>query len=330
MDLNLVVPSFARWLAFAAGGWLVAACAALAAQVDSSAEIRVAIGQGKAVVSAGEDLFTEYDFASYARPILYPLLGPGQIHFTRHWPMRDDIAGEAHDHPHHKSVWFAHGDVNGLDFWSEKARIENESIETAPEDPSSWPGIVAGNRWMGPDGVVCREVATLRFRAEPTARFVDCAYRIYSERTVTFGDTKEGTFALRTHPALNLKKSAEDAPEPGHAENSQGERDGALWGRPARWVCYFGVLDGTPGGIAVFDHPGNLRHPTTWHARDYGLVAANPFGLHDFLAKPAGEGKFVLLPKQTLTLRYQIVLFSGEFDRNQVEGWYRAFAQLER
>jgi hypothetical protein len=300
------------------------AAAARAQTRDAGRSVEVAVGERKATVTIGDKLFAEYDFASYARPILYPLLGPGQVSFVRHWPMRDDVPGEAHDHPHHKSLWFAHGDVNGVDFWSEKGSIRNQQIQPAETDGDAWPGLVAVNQWVGPDGPICREVATLRFAATDEARWVDCQYELSGETEIVFGDTKEGTFALRTHPGLNLTR-AENGPPAGHAENSAGERDGAIWGRPARWVCYYGQIEEQDCGLAILDHPQNLRHPTTWHARDYGLVAANPFGLHDFLGQPRGSGEFRLPAGESLRLRYRVILFRGPFERQTIEDWFQEF-----
>ena len=331
-EMNRSAISFAALWLTALGllsllGTMVAApSAACGQQASGLLPVTVEIGDSKAVVQAAGELFAEYDFTSYARPILYPLLGPGQVSLVRHWPMRADVAGEAHDHPHHKSLWFAHGDVNGLDFWSEKARIKNLRIGLASTESEEWPGLIAVNQWMGTEGVVCNESATLRFAAMEHTRFIDCRYQLTSEQEVVFGDTKEGTFALRTHPALNLT-STSDGPPPGHAENSEGDRDQAIWGKPARWVAYFGTIDGQPYGLAILDHPGNLRHPTTWHARDYGLVAANPFGLHDFLQRPRGAGDFRLKPGEALTLRYRVILFRGPYHRENIVGWFDQFAR---
>jgi hypothetical protein len=289
--------------------------------------VTVAIAETKATIQADGELFAEYDFSTYARPIVYPLLAPGQVSLVRKWPMRDGVAGEAHDHPHHKSLWFAHGNVNGLDFWSEKAQIKNVRIGPTEPDEKAWPGLVAVNQWLGPDGVVCQETATLRFAASQDWRLVDCLYQLTADQEVLFGDTKEGTFALRTHAALNLTPTP-DGPPAGHAENSGGERDQAIWGKPAQWVAYFGTIDGQEYGLAVLDHPQNLRHPTTWHARDYGLVAANPFGLHDFLQKPPGTGDYVLKPGDSLTLHYRVVLFRGPYRRENVGAWFEEFARV--
>ncbi|MGB1817960.1 MAG: DUF6807 family protein, partial [Rubripirellula sp.] len=74
---------------------------------------------GKQVtVKLGEELFTSFDYRGYNKPILYPIFGPGQIGMTRNWPMKEDVEGEAHDHPHHKSMWISH-EISGVDFWGE-------------------------------------------------------------------------------------------------------------------------------------------------------------------------------------------------------------------
>jgi len=101
-------------------------------------------------------------------------------------------------------------------------------------------------------------------------------------------------------------------PADGHIVLSSGPRDGDAWGKKAEWCEYHGPVNGKIVGIAMFDHPENLRHPTTWHVRDYGLLAANPFGLHDFEKAPAGTGKFTLPKGQSLKFRYRIYLHEGD------------------
>lgn len=287
----------------------------------------ISIQQGDGFVSALTEgqVFATYDYSTYARPILYPLRGPGHVDLTRHFPMREGVPGEAADHPHHKSVWFAHGDVNGLDFWSEKARIANQSLEILEGDASRGPGWIAVNHWLKGDDTLLTERATIRFVDRGDLRLIDFEFQLTANTDVTFGDTKEGTFAIRTHPNLQLRRDDPSLPV-GHAENSAGQTDGAIWGQPAKWVCYYGQIGDAPMGLALFDHPGNLRHPTTWHARDYGLVGANPFGLHDFLKQPAGSGDFSLPAGQRTTFRYCIALFGGDFAREKIEQWYSDFA----
>ena len=94
----------------------------------------------------------------------------------------------------------------------------------------------------------------------------------------------------------------------------------------ARWVDYSGVVDGASAGIAMFDHPSNLRHPTWWHARDYGLCGANPFGIHDFAGEPDGTGDHTIPAGGTLRQRYLVLFHEGDPGGADIEGRYRAWA----
>jgi hypothetical protein len=281
---------------------------------------------GQAVVTSAGQPFATYEFRQHAKPILYPLFGPHGIPITRNYPMQTGVAGEPADHPHHKSVWFAHGDVNGLDFWSEKSRIENRSVDVLVE--GGWPGFTAHNQWMDDKRPLIDERTTVCFADEGTVRIIDFEFRLTAVVDVRLGDTKEGTFAIRTHPHLQLKRE-QGAQPVGRAENSAGQRDGEIWGQRAEWVCYYGEIDGRDIGIAVFEHPSSFRHPTTWHARDYGLVAANPFGWHDFLQMPAGSGDWNLGAGEELRLRYRLLMFAAPFDREQIKDFYSVYSQRQ-
>jgi hypothetical protein len=280
------------------------------------------------VICAGE-LFCGFDPGTYAKPIFYPVNWPGEVCATRHFPMREGVAGEADDHRHHKSLWFAHGNVNGVDFWSEKGVIKNQSVEVLTESGQRV-ALASHNVWLDGESAICNETARFSFAATRASRIIDAEFELRAETgPVVFGDTKEGTFAIRTHPALQLTnavRAAKGLPL-GQAINSDGITGPAVWGRRARWVYYTGEIDGQEVGLAILDHPTNLRHPTTWHARDYGLVAANPFGLHDFLNAAPGEGAVRLEIGQSLVLRYRVVLHGGSPDRDLVERLFEEFSR---
>jgi hypothetical protein len=116
----------------------------------------------------------------------------------------------------------------------------------------------------------------------------------------------------------------------GHIVNSEGVRDGATWGKRAKWVDYYGPADGKQVGMAIFDHPSNPRHPTWWHVRDYGLFAANPFGVHDFEKKPAGEGDMKVPAGQSVTWRYRFYLHEGDEKAGKVAEAYEAYAASKK
>lgn len=275
----------------------------------------------------GEELLT-LDYRNYAKPVIATFFGPNHVNLLRHWPMRDAAPNEATDHPHHKGLWFTHGAVNGVDFWAEGADKGKIVVKGQPElsKPGNLLTIKTSEVWQKPDDApVCTSTTTIGCgRDGLEQRWLDYTITITaSEGDVTFGDTKEGTMGLRSHPALNLKGKAAT----GHAENSEGGKDAAIWGKPARWVDYSGTIDGKPVGIACFDHPSNLRHPTTWHARDYGLIAANPFGLSDFEKKPKGTGDHTIRKGESLTFRYRWLFHTGDAAAAKVDEKWKQWAE---
>ncbi len=282
----------------------------------------------RVVVTVDGEPFTEYLFQKEGlrRPVLFPIFGPHGLTLTRSWPVGPKLPGDPLDHPHHESFWFAHGDVNGHDFWTTAngERIEQVSLDRVGEGQ-----IEASSRWLAPDGsVVCTDRRLLTFATEGDDRIIDHTITIIaSHGPLAFGDTKEGTMAIRVRPELNMTTLKEGPPATGHYLNAVGDRDAAAWGRPAAWVDLSGSLDGKPVGIACFDHPTNLGHPTCWHARDYGLFAANPFGLHDFTKAPKNAGRFELAEGDRLTLRHRWLLHMGHAEAANVAERFAAWAK---
>ena len=281
---------------------------------------------GVVTVKISGEVFTELDYKKYAKPVLTTIIGPTGTNLLRQWPMKDAAPGEEEDHPHHKGLWFTHGSVNGVDFWSENEKAGKITVAGGPEIKSA-PNevtIATSEEWKAPDGkLICTSAPTITCGLDGGDRCVDYAITLNARAgDVIFGDTKEGTMGLRSHPALNLKGKVAT----GHAVNSEGEKDAAIWGKHARWVDYSGTVDGKATGIACFDHPSNLRHPTTWHARDYGLIAANPFGLHDFEKKPKGAGDHTIKKGEALTLRYRWLFHTGDTAAAKVEDRWKAWA----
>ncbi|MEL7497721.1 MAG: PmoA family protein [Planctomycetota bacterium] len=304
-------------------------------QNDESAEdaVSLSIKDDQVAVSIGGQPFTSYVSKGLGKPVLYPIYAPGKIPVTRNWPIVKDVEGEAHDHPHHKSMWISH-EINGIDFWAEKGgHVRSDSLETEFEGSTS-NAIRATSSWLKKtdDSVVLTDTTTFWFGGDSDSRWINCLVTFKATQgDVTFDDTKEGVFAIRTHPDLRLKPNKKQGVTEvfGSAINSEGVAGPAIWGKPAKWVLYYGKIDGQPISIAMFDHPSNLRHPTMWHARDYGLVAANPFGMHHFLGKPKGTGEVTIAKGSTLSLRYRLEIFASEVDRERVEAKWNAFAKQE-
>ncbi len=278
-------------------------------------------------VELNGQLFTEYFFKDVPRPYCYPVLGPGGLQMNRDWPMKDS-PNEQHDHHHHRSLWFAHGSVNGKDFWDEEkvyGKIVHDGFIEVKSGQES--GVLsAKNNWVFADGtVVCRDERTLRFynpESRPE-RVMDFEITLFaSNGALTFGDTKEGTMAVRLAETMRLHGKVGH----GHIVNSNGVRDGATWGKRADWCDYFGPVNDQIVGLAIFDHPENPRHPTWWHVRDYGLFAANPFGQHHFENLPdAHAGDLTVPAGQSIKFRYRFYFHQGNEEQAKVADHYRDY-----
>jgi len=246
---------------------------------------------------------------------------------SRNWPMKT-TPDEEHDHPHHRSLWFAHGSINGQDFWSEEKNFGRTVQErfTKIKSGKSQGVIASRNRWVAADGtVVCTDDRTLRIYNPNGAneRVFDYDVTLHaSQGPITFGDTKEGTMAVRLAETMRLKGKVGH----GHIVLSTGVRDGETWGKRADWCDYYGPVEGKTVGVAIFDHPQNPHHPTWWHVRDYGLFAANPFGEHDFEnLKDKSAGNLTIPAGQSVTFRYRFYLHEGDDRQAQVAEKYKEY-----
>jgi hypothetical protein len=281
-------------------------------------------------VRHGGRLLTAYHYgAGLARPFLYPLLGPGDRPVTR--PVDAPAPGtRGFDHVHHRSVWVAHGDVNGSDNWSEEAghgRTVHRSFLLREEGPI-YARFTAAGQWVSVAGqpvldevrrtTVYRPIAGDRLLLD-----VDLTLTA-AHGAVRFGDTKEGgLLSVRVAPTMTGDRG-------GLIETSYGAlTEAETWGRPAQWCDYSGAAgeaDPSIVGIAIFDHPLNPRHPTHWHVRDYGLMTANPFGLSAFYAGTARDGSLELPDGKALTFRYRLAVHLGRAAEGGVRAAYLDYA----
>ena len=307
-------------------------------------------------IFVGDDLFTAYLYADtisvLKKPILYPLHTASGVAVTRGFPL-DPRPGERVDHPHHVGFWFNYGDVNGLDFWNnsdavrpERAgkvgTIRHRTITHAEGGPGRGELAVTMD-WLRPDGTpILREDTRFVFHATPDARLIDRITTLIAlDERVAFDDNKEGMLGLRVRRALEMPTDKEikliDADGAvtqvldnegvnGHYRNSEGlEGYPAIWGKRARWVALSGIVEGDSVTIAIIDHPQNVGFPTYWHARDYGLFAANPLGQAVF-SKGDETLSFALDPGATTIFRHRLVLFEGHAAHADAEAQYQAFA----
>ena len=261
-------------------------------------------------------LFSEYVVKGTPRPFLYPVIGAAGENVVRNFPMRTDVEGEAKDHKHHRALWFTHGSVNGMDFWSEVkdfGRQQSAGFSEVTMEGAKG-SFTADTNWVTHDGKpVLSDSRKITITALPNGeKQLDFDITLKAtEGDVVFGDTKEGTMAIRVCPQLSFKDEAAT----GRAYNTQNDKNKQVWGKRSNWVCYYGPdPKGSAVGVVIFEHPKNFRAPTWWHARDYGLFAANPFGIHDFEDKKEEKtlGDHKLAIGESLTLRYRFYFANGK------------------
>jgi hypothetical protein len=307
----------------------------LTARSQAADGVQITQVDDKVRVEINGQLFTEYHYKDVPRPYFYPVLGPRELPMTRKWPL-EETTDEQHDHPHHRGLWYAHSSVDGFDFWNEGKgpKIEHQKFLQLSSGNDS--GVIqSSNNWIAPDGTfVCSDVRTIRiFNRHGNERLLDFEITFHAppDKPVVFGDDKDGAMATRlpesmrlTHVVPGKKKTVLGD---GHIVLSTGERDQETWGKRADWCDYYGPVNSNIVGVAIFDNPANLRHPTWWHVRDYGLFAANPFGIHDFEKKPKGAGDYTLPAGKTLTFRYRIYYHEGTEAEARVADHYKDYVE---
>jgi hypothetical protein len=269
-------------------------------------------------VTIDGELFTEYIFAGYEKPILYPVIGPYKTRMTRDYPMKEGTPAEADDHPHHKSIWFGHMEVSGESFWH-SGETAGKTVQVSIRVEGNC--IHSTNRLVGKAGdLVATDSRVICFDADGTNRYIDYQVTYHaSESPIQFGDNKDGQMGIRMHPKLRISGPV----AVGKAINARGVREDEIWGKRAEWIDYWGEIDGHTVGIAIFDHPKNFRHPTWWHARAYGLVSANPFGIHHFEEKDDASLGDYLLPKgESLSFRHRFVFHPGDYEQADIASLY--------
>jgi len=279
---------------------------------------------GYAVTMAGKP-FTQF-IQGEQKPYLYPVIGPTGINMTRDFPFELSTAGEKTDHPWHTSVYFTHGSVNGLDFWNDKTeqdkacRIERIKVEKAGNLSPYAARLLVSHKWIHGDETQMTDQTEILFSGDDSKRIIDYKITlIASHGDVTLGDTKEGCMAVRMHHKFRVRDQS------AKAVNSEGIEGKAVWGKKARWITYYNEIEGETLGISMLDHPDNLRYPTNWHARDYGLCAANAFGLKYYTPDQDIDGTVAIKAGERLTFSYRLIFHRGSHEEAHVDALHKAW-----
>lgn len=306
-------------------------------------------------VEVGGKPFTSYIYpTTIKKPVLFPLRSAKGTVVTRGFPL-EPRPGERADHPHQVGAWFTYGDLNGIDFWGysdatpaadvpAKGTIVHKGIGRTMSGADRGELAVTAD-WVLPNGsTILEEQTVFVFRGTDDSRSVDRVTRWAARDTrIVFNDTKEGAFGIRvarsleqpsTEPEVFTDSSgrAESVPKldntgvTGLYRSSEGKTGDAVWGTRARWMMLTGTVQGEPVTLAIFDHPANPGYPTYWHARGYGLFAANPLGAAGF-TNGKERMNLTLDPGKTITFRHRILVLSGTASPDRIESEYRTFAR---
>ncbi|PZV87444.1 methane monooxygenase PmoA-like [Algoriphagus aquaeductus] len=320
---------------------LLSLFSAINAQTSSTDQVRLIRkdAEQKVEIRVNGELFTAYYFpGDLAKPVLYPIKSVAGNDLTRGFPL-DPRPGERIDHPHHVGHWFNYGDVNGLDFWNNSDAIpaEKKSGYGTIRHRGVKSMIEKGNRaelevetdWLAPNGeILLKETTRFVFISEGKKRSIERMTTLSAQnQPVSLKDNKEGMFAIRVareleHPSdkpelftdangiATLVPSLNNEGVTGKYLSSAGKIGDDVWGTRGTWVNLSGEIKGEKVAIAILDHPSNPGYPTYWHARGYGLFAANSLG-QKALSGGKDELNFGLKAGESVTFRYKILIHSG-------------------
>lgn len=303
-------------------------------------------------ISLNGHLITTYRFShTLEKPVLYPLFTLSAQPVTRGWPL-DPRAGERVDHPHHLGLWLNYGDVNGLDFWNNSAAIPPEKMTRYGKiwhkkfslNPENSTLTVFCDWKNSPGETLLEEETTFTFSAIRDGYCLDRSTTLTATQDILFKDNKEGFLGLRVARQLELPsnqadyftdaqgkvtevKALDNTGVSGNYLSSAGLTGDTVWGTRGSWVKLSGRLPGGPVSITIMDHPANVGYPTYWHARGYGLFAANPLGQAVF--SPGKELLMFKLAKgANTTFRHRVVVHDGpDLPVSTIEALASDFAQ---
>ena len=298
--------------------------------------------------------FTSYIWpTSLKKPVLYPLVDDEGVTVTRGFPLAPR-PGERVDHPHHAGLWFNYGNVNGFDFWNNSDAIKEENrskmgtiLETKIVSTKSGPTrgeLVVESVWVTGQGQrILDETTRYIFLKRAHERMIDQVITLTALDHAVFNDDKEGLLGMRVAKWLESPTekggvfmdasgrptkvaSADTSDATGVYLTSEGVKGDAVWGTRGKWCTLTGHTGDHTATIAIFDHPKNPDYPTYWHARGYGLFAANPLGRSIFDASQP-PFNYTLDKGQTAIFRYRVALISHSVTAAEMDKEAEAFAK---
>ena len=303
--------------------------------------------------------FTSYIWPeNLAKPVLYPLRAADGTVVTRGFPL-EPRPGERIDHPHHVGLWFNYGNVNDFDFWNNSYAIKKEDAHkmgnilqrkiAAAKSGNEKGELIVETDWIsGTQKLLLKEHTELIFSGDKNSRTIDRIATLQAQdEKVVFHDDKEGMLGMRvTHPLEMPSTTAEVFTDAngnpttvakldntgvnGSYLTSEGKKGDQAWSTRGKWCMLSGKVGDDPVTIAIFDNPKNPNFPTYWHARGYGLFAANPLGRSIFTNGKEPPLNFTIAPHESVTFRYRVVIFSEIASPQTAEAEYQRFVSAYR
>jgi len=323
---------------------------------QSSVDLKVDDAAKKVDVTIDGKLFTSYIYPdNIMKPVLWPVMSPAGNVLTRSYPMVNK-EGDRTDHPHHVGIWLNYGDVNGLDFWNNSEAIPAERKDQfgtiyhkAVKEAKSGKGnalLVTEEEWKAPDNtVMLDEETSFSFIARGDIRIIDRTTTLTALiDEVKFTDNKEGMFAIRvarelelpsdkptklmdSHGVITEVKEMDNTYVKGNYRSSEGIEGGEVWGTRGRWMKLGSEINGENVSLVIIDNPGNAGYPTYWHARDYGLFAANTLGQKIF-SNGEKEMNFTLKKGESVTFKYRFVVAGENLSDEQINKLADEYAEM--
>jgi hypothetical protein len=294
----------------------------------------------KIILQYDGNLVTAYCyFDSTKKPVLFPLKTLSGTTVTRGFPIAPR-RGERTDHPHHAGLWFTYEKVNGLDFWNNSHPIPDERKPqygsiihqkvlsmSADKDEAT---LTVLSHWVDHrNKVLLHETTAFTFQKVGTDLFIDrkCTLEAISPEVI-FADVKDGLIGIRVARSLEMPSpqmdrfidsQGKETEEPalnnegvtGMYVNREGIKGDEVWSSSSSWAQLYGYVQDKPVSIVIIDHNGNPGYPTYWHARGYGLFAANPLGRKVFSGGKE-ELNFTLKKGQKQVFQYRVIIHDGD------------------
>ena len=288
-------------------------------------------------ILVGDKLFTSFLYPdTLEKPVLFPIHAANGTIVTRGFPLEPRL-GEPTDHPHHTGLWFTFENLNGFDFWNNSYAIPKEKkslygwirtdkiLETTSGEKGS---LVYHAYWTDiHKNVIIEETTRFEFSGTENQRVIDRITTLKADTLAIFKDAKDGLLGLRLAHELQIPavedqkftdnkgnttivKGGTDNIANGNYITSACKTGNDAWGTRGAWCKVYGKMGADSISIAIIDHPGNPNYPTFWHARGYGLFAANPLGEKIF-TNGKSEKNLILKKNATVTFKYRIVITNG-------------------